>query len=80
MQAECELVKIGIGCHIQGDVVIECISLDKDMEQKEMMFTVVLNTAFIRSNILMLNRDQIDILWGAKDRFSKDFRAEVPFV
>ncbi|XP_042413508.1 formin-like protein 6 isoform X1 [Zingiber officinale] len=76
-QAECELVKIGIGCHIQGDVVIECINLDKDMEQEEMMFTVVLNTAFIRSNILMLNRDQIDILWGAKDRFSKDFRAEV---
>lgn len=70
MQAECELVKIDIGCHIQGDIVIECISLDKDMEREDMMFTVVLNTAFIRSNILMLNRDQIDILWGAKDRFS----------
>ncbi|KAL5980299.1 hypothetical protein ACLOJK_028207 [Asimina triloba] len=35
------------------------------------------NTAFIRSNILMLNRDEIDILWNAKDLFPKDFRAEV---
>lgn len=50
------------------------------MQREEMMFTVVLNTAFIRSNILMLNRDQIDILWGTKDSFSKDFRAEVSFV
>lgn len=77
MQADCELVKIDIGCHIQGDVVIECISLDEDQEREEMMFRVVFNTAFIRSNILMLSRDQIDILWDAKDRFPKDFRAEV---
>ncbi|URD91711.1 C2 domain of PTEN tumor-suppressor protein [Musa troglodytarum] len=76
-QADCELVKIDIGCHIQGDVVIECISLDEDQEREEMMFRVVFNTAFIRSNILMLCRDQIDILWDAKDRFPKDFRAEV---
>ncbi|CAL9106880.1 unnamed protein product [Musa acuminata var. zebrina] len=76
-QADCELVKIDIGCHIQGDVVIECISLDEDQEREEMMFRVVFNTAFIRSNILMLSRDQIDILWDAKDRFPKDFRAEV---
>ncbi|KAJ6849473.1 formin-like protein 6 [Iris pallida] len=76
-QADCELVKIDIGCHIQGDVVLECISLDEDLEREEMMFRVMFNTAFIRSNILMLNRDEIDILWDAKDRFSKDFRAEV---
>ncbi|KAJ8500922.1 hypothetical protein OPV22_011474 [Ensete ventricosum] len=76
-QADCELVKIDIGCHIQGDVVIECISLDEDQEREEMMFRVVFNTAFIRSNILMLSRDQIDILWDAKDRFPKDFRTEV---
>ncbi|XP_062099581.1 formin-like protein 18 [Humulus lupulus] len=78
-QAECELVKIDIHCHIQGDVVLECITLENDLEREEMMFRVMFNTAFIRSNILMLNRDEIDILWNAKDHFPKDFRAEVIF-
>lgn len=64
-------------CHIQGDVVLECIHLDKDLNGEEMVFRVMFNTAFIRSNILMLNRDQIDILWDAKDQFSNEFRAEV---
>jgi len=77
LQIECELVKIDINCHIQGDVVLECISLNDDMELEEMMFRAVFNTAFIRSNILMLNRDEIDMLWDAKDRFPKNFRAEV---
>lgn len=76
-KADCELVKIDIHCHIQGDVVLECISLDDDVEREEMMFRVMFNTAFIRSNILILNRDEIDILWDAKDRFPKDFRAEI---
>ncbi|XP_038978464.1 formin-like protein 18 [Phoenix dactylifera] len=76
-QADCELVKIDIHCHIQGDVVLECISLDEDLEREIMMFRVMFNTAFIRSNILMLNRDELDILWDAKDRFPKDFRVEV---
>ncbi|KAL2249563.1 formin-like protein 13 isoform X2 [Sesamum indicum] len=78
-QAECELVKIDINCRIQGDVVLECISLHGDTAREEMMFRVMFNTAFIRSNILMLNRDDIDILWDAKDLFPKDFRAEVLF-
>ncbi|KAL0340359.1 UNVERIFIED_CONTAM: Formin-like protein 13, partial [Sesamum radiatum] len=77
--AECELAKIDINCRIQGDVVLECISLHGDTEREEMMFRVMFNTAFIRSNILMLNRDDIDILWDAKDLFPKDFRAEVLF-
>lgn len=77
MQADCELVKFDIHCHVQGDVVLECISLDNDLEREEMMFRVMFNTAFIRSNILILNGDEIDILWNAKDKFSKDFRAEV---
>lgn len=76
-KADCELIKIDIHCHIQGDVVLECISIDVDQEREEMMFRVMFNTAFIRSNILMLNRDEIDILWDAKDRFPKEFRAEV---
>ncbi|KAL0451583.1 UNVERIFIED_CONTAM: Formin-like protein 13 [Sesamum latifolium] len=78
-QVECELVKIDINCRIQGDIVLECISLHGDTEREEMMFRVMFNTAFIRSNILMLNRDDIDILWDAKDLFPKDFRAEVLF-
>ena len=77
LQAECELVKIDINCHIQGDVVVECVCLNDDMEREEMMFRVTFNTAFIRSNILIVNRDEIDILWNAKDQFPKDFRAEV---
>ncbi|KAJ6745355.1 FORMIN-J [Salix koriyanagi] len=78
-QADCELVKIDIHCHIQGDIVMECISLDSDHEREQMMFRVMFNTAFIRSNILMFNRDEIDTLWNAKDQFPTDFRAEVLF-
>jgi len=78
-QADCDVVKIDIHCHVQGDVVLECINLDAELEREEMMFRVMFNTAFIRSNILMLNRDDIDTLWNAKDRFPKDFRAEVLF-
>ncbi|GMP35732.1 hypothetical protein CsSME_00008069 [Camellia sinensis var. sinensis] len=76
-QAECELVKIDINCHIQGDVVLECISLHDDVEREEMVFRVMFNTAFIRSNILIISRDEIDMLWDAKDQFPRDFRAEV---
>lgn len=78
-QADCELVKIDINCHILGDVVLECITLDSDHEREEMMFRVVFNTAFLRSNTLLLNRDDIDVLWNTTDRFPKDFRAEVIF-
>lgn len=77
MQVESELVKIDINCCIQGDVVLECTSLHKDMENEDMMFRIMFNTAFIRSNIIMLNRDDIDTLWDTKDYFPKDFRAEV---
>ncbi|XP_045813545.1 formin-like protein 13 [Trifolium pratense] len=78
-QGECQLIKIDINCHIQGDVVIEGINLNDDMEHEMMMFRVMFNTAFVRSNILMLNRDEIDVLWDAKDHFPKDFRAEILF-
>ncbi|KAG7606506.1 Formin FH2 domain [Arabidopsis thaliana x Arabidopsis arenosa] len=77
-QAECELVKIDINCHVQGDIVIECLSLNDDMEREVMMFRVVFNTAFIRSNILMLNRDEVDTLWHIKE-FPKGFRVELLF-
>ncbi|KAL0750635.1 hypothetical protein Bca101_032638 [Brassica carinata] len=78
-QAECELVKIDINCHVQGDIVIECLSLNDDLVREVMLFRVVFNTAFIRSNILMLNRDEVDTLWHIKDQFPKGFRVELLF-
>ncbi|KAJ1406280.1 Tensin-type phosphatase domain [Sesbania bispinosa] len=79
-QAECMLVKIDIHCRVQGDVVLECIHLSEDLVREEMMFRVMFHTAFVRSNILLLSRDEIDILWDAKDQFSKDFKSEVLFL
>ncbi|KAK4774230.1 hypothetical protein SAY87_029249 [Trapa incisa] len=76
---ECELVKIDINCHVQGDIVVECIHLCEDMECEVMMFRIMFYTAFIRSNIMMLNRDEIDMLWDAKDLFPKEFRVELLF-
>ncbi|KAJ4875239.1 actin binding [Raphanus sativus] len=78
-QAECELVKIDINCHVQGDIVIECLSLNDDLVKEVMLFRLVFNTAFIRSNILMLNRDEVDTLWHFKEQFPKGFRVELLF-
>ncbi|GKD01838.1 formin-like protein 13, partial [Tanacetum coccineum] len=77
--AECELVIIDVDCHIQGDIVLECINLHDDWEHENIIFRAMFNTSFIRSNILILNRDEIDILWDAKDQFPKDFKAEFLF-
>ncbi|CAI0410249.1 unnamed protein product [Linum tenue] len=77
LQADCDVIKIDIQCLVQGDVVLECVHLDLDPEREVMMFRVMFNTAFIRSNILMLNSDNLDILWDSKERYPKGFRAEV---
>ncbi|KAL1532414.1 hypothetical protein AAHA92_32429 [Salvia divinorum] len=78
-QADHEIVKIDINCHVQGDVVLECITLDDTLKYEEIIFRVMFNTAFIRSNVLMLTCDELDTLWNAKDHFPKDFRAEFIF-
>ncbi|KAF9624799.1 hypothetical protein IFM89_014184 [Coptis chinensis] len=78
-QEESTLVKIDIRCCVQGDVVLECTHLDEDLIREEMMFRVMFNTSFIRSNILLLIREEIDALWDAKDQLPKDFKAEVLF-
>ncbi|XP_027338399.1 formin-like protein 13 [Abrus precatorius] len=78
-QGDCETMKVNINCHIRGDVLIESINLYGDMESEQMMFRAMFNTAFIGSNILLLNRDKIDVLWCAKDNFPKEFRAEILF-
>lgn len=77
LQADCDVIKIDIQCLVQGDVVLECVHLDLDPEREVMMFRVMFNTAFIRSNILILNSDNLDILWDSKERYPKRFRAEV---
>ncbi|OIV94412.1 hypothetical protein TanjilG_25474 [Lupinus angustifolius] len=75
-QADCDVIKIDIQCLVEGDVVLECVHMDLDPEREVMMFRVMFNTAFIRSNILMLNAENLDILWDSKERFPKGFRAE----
>lgn len=77
MQEECELVKIDIHCRVQGDVVLEVIHLEDDLVTEEMIFRIMFHTAFIRSNVLMLSRDEVDLLWDAKDQISLEFGAEV---
>jgi hypothetical protein len=58
--------------------VLECISTDADQVRHEVRFRVMFNTTtFIRSNVLMLNRDEIDIMWDDTDRFPEGFRVEV---
>ncbi|OVA10331.1 Tensin phosphatase [Macleaya cordata] len=78
-QVDCDVIKIDIQCLVQGDVVLECLHLDIDLDREIMMFRIMFNTAFIRSNILMLNCEDLDILWDSKERFPKGFRAEVLF-
>lgn len=70
-------MKIDIHHCVQGDVVLECIHLDDDLVREEMMFRVMFHTAFVRSNVLMLSRGEVDVLWDSKDQVPKDFKAEV---
>lgn len=71
------MIKIDVQCLVQGDVVLECSHLELEQEREVMMFRIMFNTAFIRSNILMLNSENLDILWDSKERYPKGFRAEV---
>ncbi|KAI7752253.1 hypothetical protein M8C21_001331 [Ambrosia artemisiifolia] len=79
-QVENELVRFNINRHIQGDVVLECISLHDDMVKEKIMYRVMFNTSFIKSNMLILDRDEVDIHWDDKEQFHKDFRVELFFL
>uniref|UniRef100_A0ACD5V123 Uncharacterized protein n=1 Tax=Avena sativa TaxID=4498 RepID=A0ACD5V123_AVESA len=72
-------VKISASCRVQGDVVLECIHIGNNLDHEETMFRVMFNTAFIQSNVLELNRDDIDAAWNVNNQFPRDFRAEVLF-
>ncbi|XP_048624870.1 formin-like protein 20 isoform X2 [Brassica napus] len=78
-QEECILVKLDIQCRVQGDVVLECIHLHDDLVREEIIFRIMFHTAFVRANILIVQREEMDILWDAKDQFPKEFKAEVLF-
>ncbi|XP_022948710.1 formin-like protein 20 isoform X2 [Cucurbita moschata] len=80
LQAASGLVKLDVHCHVQGDVVLECIHLDGDLIHEEVIFKVMFHTAFVHSNSLKLNRDDVDIIWDAKGQFPKDFIVEVLFL
>lgn len=79
-QVDVDVIKIDIQCLVEGDVVLECVHLDLDPDREIMMFRIMFNTGFIRSNILMLGSDELDMLWDSKYRYPKNFRAEVSFV
>lgn len=72
-------MKLNINCRVQGDVVLECIHLDSDMEHEDIILRVMFNTSFIQSNALVLTREEIDVVWNGKDQFSWDFKAEVGY-
>ncbi|KAL1141531.1 hypothetical protein V6Z11_A11G036400 [Gossypium hirsutum] len=77
---ECALVTIDTHCHIQGDVVLECVHLYDDLIHEETIFRVMFHTAFVRRNILIFNHDDVDVLWDARHQFPKDFTVEVVFM
>ncbi|GJN29454.1 hypothetical protein PR202_gb17680 [Eleusine coracana subsp. coracana] len=76
---DCEIIKINVQCPVQGDVVMECTSLDEHYEHEVMMFRAMFSTAFVEDNLLLLDQNQIDILWDTEHRFPADFRVEAIF-
>ena len=76
-QEDNEIIKVNVRCPVRGDIVMECITLDEDLKHEVMVFRIMFNTAYIEDNLLLLDRDQIDILWDTKHRFPIDFRVEV---
>ncbi|CAH1432750.1 unnamed protein product [Lactuca virosa] len=78
-KGENELVKIDINCNIQGDILLECINLNDDLVKETIMYRAMFNTAFIKSNTLILSREEVDISWDKKHQFPREFKAEVLF-
>lgn len=70
-------MKIDIRHRVQGDVVLECIHLDHSRE--EMIFRVMFHTTFVRNSVLNLSRDDVDVMWDARDQIPRNFKAEVVF-
>ncbi|CAL1403806.1 unnamed protein product [Linum trigynum] len=79
-QEECVFVKVDLRCRVQGDIVIECVYLDEELLNEQMIFRVMFHTAFVPEKILILKRDDVDILWDARDRFPREFKAVALFA
>ncbi|KAL0888361.1 hypothetical protein Bca101_012344 [Brassica carinata] len=79
-QEECLMVMLDIRCRVKGDVVLEFIHLHDDLVNEDMVFRIMFNTGFVRGNVLMAHRDEMDILWDAKKQVPKEFNAEVPSI
>ncbi|KAF8013316.1 hypothetical protein BT93_I1227 [Corymbia citriodora subsp. variegata] len=78
-QADGETDKLDIHCNVQGDVVLECMSLDANLEHGELMFRAMFNTVFVSDNVLKLEFDGMDVPWDRKDQYPKEFMAEIVF-
>lgn len=52
---------------LSSSVILECINWNYDF------------IAFVRSNILILISDEVDILWDVKDQYPKYFKSEVSY-
>eukprot|EP00899_Mesostigma_viride_P003760 jgi/Mesvir1/13385/Mv15054-RA.1 len=109
---EIDVIKINIGCKVQGDIVLQCLHViipppslpgtplyepplpagDVDnaavvaavaaaaaVEEVE-MFRAVFNTAFVRTNLLDLGMDQVDVALADRDKFDKDFQLQILFT
>ena len=77
MHADVE-VKISTFCRAQGDAVHECIHIGGNLDHEEAMFRVMLNTAFIKSNVLgQLNWIVIifGAAWNVNNNEFNDFQA-----
>ncbi|KAM0031111.1 putative tensin phosphatase, C2 domain, C2 domain superfamily [Helianthus debilis subsp. tardiflorus] len=47
---------------------------------EEIIFRVMFHTAFVRSGILNLSCDEVDVMWDARDQMQKNFKAKVCFL
>lgn len=77
------MVKVNIECQVRGDVVIECghVGENTDEEEEEAMFSIMFNTCFLESNMMVLTLDDIDLPWNCRrERFQEDFKIEVYYV
>ncbi|KAL8154406.1 hypothetical protein V2J09_012166 [Rumex salicifolius] len=79
-EEECLVVKLDINRQVQGDVFLECIHLGEDLVTQETVFRAMFHTGFVESNVLILSLDKMDVVWDAKSKFPKEFKAEVHFV
>ncbi|XP_048134075.1 uncharacterized protein LOC115727736 [Rhodamnia argentea] len=78
-QEDGNTVTLDVHCNVQGDIVLEYMSLDADLQHGESMFRAMFNTAFISDSVLKLELEGMDVLWDHQDQYPKEFMAEIVF-